>query len=465
MTRPTHATRWMRRAALGLVATAGLLAGAARAELPAAVGSTGAMERAALLQDAARGGTAASFGTPVTGEDKLFQLRWKVPLWVVGSPDRAPALSGALGSSIAAAGPVSLALDPSQGISALVPQAQLGHVDGPGYVQAGALSVGLGHGTLLDRYTNSPANMGRRAGLALGGRVAPAGIELMLGDLAAPTALFAGRVHVRPVLAVLAPDTFIQPDGLDLDPRVETLGMLVVGASWAVDGSAPGSIGGVRAAGVDIAAAVLDNQFAMVRPYLDINVLQGTKDGTGFGGHLGAELALKFFDSNIKGIVEGSLGQRGYVPRYFDRLYMADRMSVVGVGSAKATWAAPPNAGYRVRLSGKIFNNAAAFVEATDLYDLESPEGRHNLTLTGGADVWFGMVGLSGTVSQVGLGTDAALGAAPGFLAMGEGRVALLANVMHIVGRGWYATRTGEGGQPLSETAASIGLEFNLDVL
>jgi hypothetical protein len=72
------------------------------------------------------------------------------------------------------------------------------------------------------------------------------------------------------------------------------------------------------------------------------------------------------------------------------------------------------------------------------------------------------------TATQTGItdyGRPALFG--PGFVVTAEGRVALLANIVHVVGRWWRAhvpVGTEKDGYVVSD-GTSLGLELNFDVL
>ena len=69
-----------------VVALTSLATAGARADASVALGTQGALARAGQTQDALKNGTAASFGSPVTDDRRLFKLRWRLPWsWWAGA--------------------------------------------------------------------------------------------------------------------------------------------------------------------------------------------------------------------------------------------------------------------------------------------------------------------------------------------------------------------------------------------
>lgn len=461
------------RLALLACLIAALAASTASADAPVSLGSAGALERAGLSQDARKNPTGASFGAPTSDDRRLFKLRWRLP-WLLADGSgvgASPFSSGFVNTGLGVGG-LSLAAEPMADLSALIPQLEIGEEKKLGHLQLGALSYNLGHRSLVDAFTNSPEGASRRAGVVGEVNLAGLGASLALGDLLAPLDFIGGRVHGRPLLWFLAPDATFQPNELDLDPRTETLGIWVVGLSAAVDAAAPAGAGGtgvVAAYGIDNEAAVVDNQFVKVIPYLDLNALSLHRDGvdatTGFGAHLGAQLMLDIAGVRVDIDGEALAGTDGYQPRVFDRLYVLERNETLGSGKPKLLLERPAAWGYRTRAQAGLLESVTVFGELRDQAAFDPARGQHNLTATVGASAFLVMAGGAVTATQTGLGDNALFG--PGFVVTGEGRVALILNVLHIVGRAWRAhiPAGDDVGEFVVDEGVSAGLEVNFDVL
>lgn len=459
-----------------------LNASAARADSSVALGTQGALARAGQTQDALKNGTAASFGSPVTDDRRLFKLRWRLP-WVLvggGGMGAVPFASGFSPTSVTTPAGLSLLAEPTNdsGLSTLMPSIAIGEADKLGQVQLGVISSSIGHGTLVDRYTNSPEGTVRSAGVLLEGNLAGLGGQLAVGDVLDAQSFSAARLYGRPIMWFLAPDATFQPNELDVDPRTEVTGMWVTGLSAAIDAAAPSAsdaTGTVWMAGWDNEGAFLDNQLVKTIVYLDLNALGatpapgGAAQQVGFGAHPGAQLMFDFagFRVDVGGELNG--GTEGYQARYFDRLYAIERVSSFGdLGKPKVDIERPASWGYSLRTSAGFNEMFTAFVEARDQFPMDPTRGSSSAQLTAGASAFVLFFGGAVTASQTGI-TDYLqpnlLG--PGFVVTAEGRVAVVANLLHLVGRAWRA-HIPAGDSPddfIISDGTTLGLEVNFDFL
>lgn len=446
------------------------LAAPALADASVALGAAGAVERAAQTQEALRNGSAASFGSNVSDDRRLFKLRWRLP-WVLSLGNGLapmPFAPGFTAAGLDLPGGVSLAAEPTSGMSAMVPTIGVGEAHKLGQVQLGVLSVTLGHGTIMDRYTNSPDGTSRSPGLLLEGNLAGLGAQTLLSNLAQLNSVAAARIYGRPVMWFLAPDATFQPNELDVDPRTELTGVWVAGLSAVIDPSPPTVSRGARlwAVSVDNEAALLDNQLVKTIAYVDVNAL-GVDDTVGSGVHPGALLMVDAAGFRLDASGELFYGSDGYVPRYFDRLYAIERVRAFGADKPKLDVGRPASWGYQLRVSAGVFETVTAFVEARDQFPLDPSRGASSGQLTVGASAFFVVAGGSVTASQTGISdvNEAAL-FGPGFIVTGEGRVALAPiNLVSLVVRAWRA-HVPAGDSPddfLVVNGASAGIELNFD--
>lgn len=461
-----------------------LVAGGARADSSVALGTQGALARAGQTQDALKNGTAASFGAPVTDDRRLFKLRWRLP-WVLvggGGMGAVPFASGFAPTSITTPAGLALLAEPTSGggLSALMPSIAIGEADKLGQVQLGVISTSIGHATLVDRYTNSPEGTTRAAGVMLEGNLAGLGAQVAVGDILDAPSFTAARLYGRPIMWFLAPDATFQPNELDIDPRTEVTGMWVTGLAAAIDAQAPSAsdaTGTVWMAGWDNEGAFLDNQLVKTILFLDLNALGASPppvaveglSTVGFGAHPGAQ--LMFDVMGLRFAVDGELnfGTDGYQARYFDRLYTLERISAFGdSGKPKMDVERPASWGYSLRTQVGFAEMVTAFAEARDQFPMDPARGSNSAQLTVGASTFLLFFGGAVTASQTGI-TDYAhpnlLG--PGFVVTAEGRVAVVANILHLVGRTWRA-HIPAGDSPddfIVSDGTTVGLELNLDFL
>jgi hypothetical protein len=469
--------------ACGMLSSATLLA-----DVPVSIGTTGAHERAALTIDAAQGGTSASFGTPRFDESNGFSLRWRFPLYAMGAEEDEDSLFS--GSHQAVATPsflnlggnaFALNVEDFASAASYIPAIEIGQERGPMHFQIGALSSNIGHGSQVHEFTNSPIGAERKMGLLFELNSASLGGQVAFGDITSPTRFISGRIYGRPLLWYVSPDSLFHPNELDVDPRSEVAGIWVTGVSAAVDAIAPtreeNITQSVYTAGWDNELAVLDRERFKAIGYLDLNLLGGTRRegsfGTplGFGAHPGIRLLANIpVLGSLSFNGEYNAGSHGYVPRYFDRLYFLERDSVLGTDLAKSSIDAPASHGYMLRFSANVLDTVSLFLEAKDQFAFDPTEGANSAEITLGASFFYLFFGGGLNIAQAGIqeyGAPDFFDA--GFVVTADGRVALVANIFHIVGR-YY--RVHEPGQlSISGTGtdyevlqgAMIGLELNLD--
>jgi hypothetical protein len=446
-----------------------LASGAALADESVALGSTGAVERVSQEQDALKNENAATFGSPVTDDRRWFKLRWRLP-WLVGSGVGPTPFASGFTQTALIPGGLSLAAEPTQGLSSLVPSMQIGQPHKLANLQLGALSTTIGHGTLVQQYTNSPDGTPRAPGVMLEGNLAGLGGQIMVGNVFdAMSTILAARAYGRPIMWFLAPDATFQPNELDVDPRTEVFGIWVTGVSVVADPEAPSSRGPqqVWAAGWDNEAALLDNQVVKTILYADLNALSG-RQKTGGGVHPGLITMLDAAGFRFDGTAEMNFGTDGYVPRYFDRLYEIERTAVVGASKAKIDIDRPASWGWDTKLDAGYMQMITGFLEAKDQIPFDPSRGQHSGTVSAGAAAFIGFLGGSVIASQTGI-VDYAhpnFGGA-GFVVTAEGRVGVIPNFVQLVGRAWRANVPAgdKAGQFVVVDGVTAGVELNFDAL
>ncbi|MBN2361204.1 MAG: hypothetical protein JXR83_17245 [Deltaproteobacteria bacterium] len=273
------------------------------------------------------------------------------------------------------------------------------------HLELGLLSTTLGHGSSVRLYQNTPQGAPLAIGLAAEGQLNGGGAVLLLGDVFRPQRFVAGRLRVKPLNVLLSPDSALQPEGLDIDPRGELLGLLIIGASAAVDFEAPvtdaaldadgNQVPGraarpVGAFGVDVEMPPIDLWLLHVNPYLDGVMLMGRGDGPGFGVHPGIALGTDAIGLFWQLGFQYFFGTTGYKPWYFDTRYAFERTRTVADGAPKASQLSPAVAshGYTGSLSAQLAETITAWVETGDQipFDLSSHPnyGRFRLGATAG---------------------------------------------------------------------------------
>lgn len=445
----------------------------ATAEVPLSIGTEGAAERASILANANRDGSAASFGSHQPQSAETTGFRWRLPLLLVGGESplgyvdsrSIPAWSWTPTGT-------AFAFEQNEFLSALIPQFRLGHAGKPFHLQAGVISGSVGNETLVSQFTNSPEGASRRVGLLLEGNLMGGGAELMVGDVFDAGAFFAARVHARPLVWVLATDAVIQPNDQWFDLRSKALGLWKTGIAFAMDAHAPLDNSPIPQQTTAVMGFTWDNELELLQTsmfqaklHVDTNLLTGTEGGQGLGAgiHMGAHSGFDFLGLRVVGAGEYRAGSDGYIPRYFDRLYMLERQKLVAGHRPKAAIAAPASHGFQLRIQASLWDHVSAFWETSDLFAFDSSAFANNGRMTVGLSTWLWPAGLHLTLSQTGIRDylRPAIGGA-GFVAMGEVRAALLYDWVFVVGRYWrihQPLHTSSENAYNVEEGALIGLE------
>lgn len=450
----------------------------ALADAPVSLATRGFVERSAQTADSLRNTSAASFGAPNYEDHRLFKLRWRLPVMMMTglSAGPAPTVTGFSTTTAAMPGGLSLATEPMQGASSFIPQLSIGQSRKLGQVQAGVLSQSMGHGTLVDRYTNGPDGDVRRVGVGGEINLAGLGVQAMVGDVTSPHTFFAARVHGRPLMWFTSPEATFEPNELDVDLRTEVNGIWVTGFSVVVDADAPvidevDFATAVWGASWDNEAALLDNQIVKAIGYLDLNVLGGGLFRAGVAAHPGVTVAADVLGNHFDATGEVHVATDNYVPRYFDRLYQLERTRAFGSTRAKAGLDMPASAGYSLQVQAGLLQAITVFAEAKDATAFDPTRGGNNATLSAGASAWLFFLGGNVTVAQTGIRDyfDPRF-AGPGFMVMGEARLALMMNFVHVVARAWRMhtpvdAQDAHATEYVVENGGILGMEMNFDVL
>jgi hypothetical protein len=210
------------------------------------------------------------------------------------------------------------------------------------YVRVGELAASVGHGTIVGRYINNIDINTYHMGLQADFNTDYGGLETLLSDVGAvskgfsDTKLFAGRLYVKPISFIMAPDS--------------PLNIFAVGASVAVDVNAPNTLSVDEAGnpvvdeennfsvaqekqsliwGLDVEAEVFNNSLVELVPYIDFNMINGLDKG-GWGFHMGAMAKLKLpvgLDLTIPLRLEYRRFAGNYIPAYFGSFYDNERFS------------------------------------------------------------------------------------------------------------------------------------------
>ena len=447
------------------------------AEVPLSIGTQGAAQRASLLANANRNGSAASFGSPQPQSESDVGLRWRVPLLLVGGDSPVGFIDS---RSIPAwswtpAG-TAFAFEPNEFLSALIPQISIGRANQPFHLQAGVISGDMGHGTLVSQFTNSPEGSARRAGFLLAGNTMGGGFEFLLGDVFDAGSFVAARAHARPMVLLFAPDAAFQPNDQWFDLRSKTLGLWKSGIGFALDAHAPLDSRPVPRGTAMVSGFTWDNELELLNTSavqlqlnVDANLLSGSAGGEGLGTglHVGIQSGFDLFGLKLSGTGEYRTGSDGYIPRYFDRLYMVERQQLLSGNQPKAAIGAPASHGYFLRGNAGLGDYLSLYMEASDLFAYDTSSFANNGQITVGMATWLWLAGFNLTLTQTGIQEylKPNLGG-PGFVALGEVRASLIGSWVYVVGRYWRihqpnGASTGPGYNV--DEGALIGFETNFN--
>ncbi|MFH1812454.1 MAG: hypothetical protein ABIJ09_27220 [Pseudomonadota bacterium] len=260
------------------------------------------------------------------------------------------------------------------------------------HFELGLLQTTLGHGSLVNLYQNSPEGAPLAFGLVAEGQLKGGGLTLVLGDALQPARLLAGRLRLKPLNIILSPDSALEPNDLNVDPRAAVFGMLIVGFTAVTDLDAPVTREGVDADGVqvpgrgarpmsafglDIETPPVDLGILHLNPYVDGVMLMGRGDGPGFGLHPGVGVGTDFFGIYWQLSLQYVLGTRGYKPWYYDSRYVFERLRTVADDEPKASRLSPAPAaqGYVGTLSAQLADTVSAWAEISDRIPFDAADG------------------------------------------------------------------------------------------
>ncbi len=220
----------------------------------------------------------------------------------------------------------------------IVEEVRLFHPGDAFHLKAGGLFATLGHGALVDEYTNASDWDHRRSGLYLQGDL-PWGateIQALAGDFLAPQRVFGARVSTSPLFH--RPAAGARDDG-DVFDRL--LGRLRLGFEVAGDAVAPTGPGATGAAGdvvpgsksrpvggaaVDATWALLDDGALQVTPFASASSTTGLGGAAlGAGAQAGLDVSLDVAFAAARAGVRGFFDGPGHRTGIFDTLYDVDR--------------------------------------------------------------------------------------------------------------------------------------------
>ncbi|MEE2901747.1 MAG: hypothetical protein VYC39_05425 [Myxococcota bacterium] len=216
---------------------------------------------------------------------------------------------------------------------------------GPYYVRVGELSsLTLGHGTIVNRYTNGLDIDTFRMGANVAVNIGAFGGEIAVGDAARleDPIIAAARFTVRPLELILGDgaiwDRLVMGFSLVSDPRapyevkpaeLDADGEIVTPAAASADRS-------LYVTGVDVGLEVLRSKYLSIEPYMDFNVLNVVENGWGF--HAGvlwrANLPVVVDNLIVDMRTEYRRVANDYVGPYFDTAYEIERLSSLSSDSA-----------------------------------------------------------------------------------------------------------------------------------
>ncbi len=222
-----------------------------------------------------------------------------------------------------------------QDYARLIRYVRYGHKRDPLYVLAGQMwGASIGHGTLLNRYSNSLSIDHPKFGLAVDLNSTFVGVETITDNVTAPTIL-GGRAYVRPfgetpVLRGLAFGASLISDRTA--PRSLAYVTSADGTSTSLkQDTSTGSVivdnyDAMFAAGVDVEYEVLRNSLIQLIPYVDGNRLLGAGNGLHVGVLTNLFLPVPIIAVDIQSRFEYRFMQPGYIPEYFDQTYDLGRI-------------------------------------------------------------------------------------------------------------------------------------------
>ncbi|HMC35964.1 MAG TPA: hypothetical protein VKH65_16215 [Myxococcales bacterium] len=260
-----------------------------------------------------------------------------------------------------------------------------GHKREPLYLLAGQLwGSTLGHGTLVNRYSNSLSLDQRKFGIAFDFNSDYFGVETLVDNVAG-VGILGGRAYVRPFAGMPGLGGLAFGFTTVVDPTAPLVPFATAPAiSFDANGDAIVAQRAFAAAGVDVEYELFHNQIVDVIPYVDANRLFGAGNGLHAGALLNVRLPVPVIDVSLQTRLEYRHMQPGYIPEYFDQTYDLGRLqyavTVPGAGFASkqsAAFDAKASGGKAVKgYYGELAFNFAGLVQVGGLLqDYEQDNG------------------------------------------------------------------------------------------
>lgn len=365
----------------------------------------------------------------------------------------------------------------------------------------GAVENTLGHGALVQRYTNNPRGGfdPTALGLVMSARAKAVGGTLMLGNILQPGRMVGFNVNGRPIQWLAGTYTNIQPEAAsNIDMYSLLMSALTVGISGAMDTQAPtelgdrvlagdtsapnhvpGTAGGLSVeADVGINHSIIDahaygNLTGVGRTFQEATLgSDGHCCGSfqqsnlfGAGGVVGARANLFIEFIKIGGSVEYRLAGPNYSPTYFDRYYEGDRRFSRALGAPKIAARTMARHGYALQVGAQVLKTLGFFLEASDLVQLDPRFGRNDATMRVGAILHLlGIVDLLGAYSNRGFSDYLhVFNAQQTGMWLGEARLNL--GPINLVGRSWRTFETTPNGNLQARNGTSFLAELVIGIL
>ena len=347
------------------------------------------------------------------------------------------------------------------------------------HMELGLLQTTLGHGSIVNMYQNTPQGSPLAFGAIFEGQLNGGGLVLELGDFMHPGRFLSGRLRIKPFNIILSPDSALEPDSINMDPRGELLGMFIVGVTAATDLEAPISTSAIDASGqqidgvgarpmsafgVDIEVPPIDMGIFHLNPYVDGVMLMGRGDGPGYGIHPGLSLGTDFFGIYWEVVAQYYAGTKGYKPWYFDSRYVFERLRQVGSLAPKASVeaGAPATQGYIGSASFQLVDTITGWVEIGDRIPFNPEDGHSNGRLRLGATAGPSMANLTLSFLREGWRDYGRLTSDDGISSLVvQGKVSLF--VVNLIARYTYSAEHNiDTDARFSHDDFSVGVEYGL---
>jgi len=209
----------------------------------------------------------------------------------------------------------------------LVRFVRYGHKREPIYLLAGQLwGSSLGHGTLVNRYSNSLSLDQRKFGIAFDFNSDYFGVETLLDNVAG-VGVLGGRAYVRPFAGMPGLGGLAFGVTVVVDPTAPLVPFASVPAvPFDANGDPMVPQRAFAAGGVDVEYELFHNQIVDVIPYIDGNRLFGGGNGLHVGALMNFRLPVPIIDVSLQTRLEYRHMQPGYIPEYFDQTYDLGRL-------------------------------------------------------------------------------------------------------------------------------------------